>query len=256
MPTYELPPEPPEGHTLRFVLNLLAYLSAFRKKKNEADSLLFAPVGTSGYKSIDQISIDMKAMLGHTPVDIVEMYQLIRDALIHDMERWDRPLYDMLLEKRMRNTKNRDKQAWTTLLGLVAYPPKDIQEMRAQRTEPIHDAAFSKKTGYTTVLRGMGGDVLFLSGAEDAEKPAPHPLALGMIVPYKKIRGPLDDDHPLARMSSVEKPDTGPLDGMGKIIHISIPKIGAVSDRVITLLVDDKKGTTKTFLTIEDLLLD
>ncbi len=257
MPFNENPPRPPEGYNRQLSLALLSYLAFYQQSKKDSDVLLVAPIGAYGAKKGEQNSGGLKETTYLTKDDITILYSRLKSLLLNDLELPDADLRTLLEKKRMRDKKNHASQTWNMLISLVSFPPDDLFVALMRRSEIISDESFIKKFGYTTIVRGLNHEVLALSQTTRDYSPGQKkPLYLGMTVRYRKKLGPPKGKHPLAKSKHQLSPGTGPLEGEGKIIRISIPKIGPVPDQAVTLLVKDGKITTETFLAIDELILE
>lgn len=257
MPFNEQPPRPPENHTILFTLAVLAYLAAYQQNKKEADVLAIAPVDASGKKTPGtNINMDKKTIYP-TKEDVTVMYSCLKSILLRDeIESSDIDLPTRIRQKLLHEKRKQSIRGLDMLGELVSYPPKDLFTVFVKKAEKITDESFSKKFDYTTIVRGANDEVLTLTHEADESQKKKVSLYLGMTVRYRKKLGPPTGKHPLAGVKHVQSPGTGPLEGEGKIIRISIPKIGHVPDQAITLLVKDGKVTTETFLAIDELILE
>lgn len=256
MPFNERPPRPPENHTIHFTLACLAYLAAYQQSKKESDVLVIAPVGASGKKTPETNESAQKRAIYLTKEDITVMYSCLKSILLGELESSDIDLPTRIRQRRLHEKRKQSIRGLDILVKLVSYPPDDLFTVFVKRVDKINDEGFSKKFDYTAIVRGANDEVLTLIHEDDDSHIKKASLYLGMAVRYRKKLGPPTGKHPLVGKKQVNSPGTGPLEGEGKIVRISIPKIGPVPDQAITLLVKDGKVTTETFLAIDELILE
>lgn len=259
MPPNELPPRPPERYNLHLALGLLAYLAAYLRRKQDSDVLLNAPINLPSQKTQQKPSADHRMITRKLSIQTIgEMYVILEDALINNLGTSDNNLADLMEKKRIRVGKNASSSAWDLLLEFIRHPPQEvINNDITNRAEIIRDKSFAEKFGYSLVLRGTSDTGALLLASSPLDSAAQRPLIyLGQTVRYRKKLKPPTGDHPLSFAQRIQSPGTGPLEGEGRIIHISIPTKRVVPDQIITLLVKDGKGDTKTFLAIDELILE
>jgi|GEM_PF-3715495 len=257
MPYNEQPPRPPENHNLQFALGFLAYLAAYQQRKKEADVFVIAPISASGGGPQEKNSEIPKSAIYPTKGDIIAMYSCLKSILLSDLETSNMDITTILRQRRLYEKKKQSIEGLDMLIALVSHAPDDLFDIFIKKAESIKSESFSGRFGYTTVVRGLNDEVLTMTHEvidNSEEKKAS--LYLGMTVRYRKKLGPPKGNHPLAKGKHPLSPGTGPLEGEGKIVRISIPKIGPVPDQAVTLLVKDGKITTETFLAIDELILE
>jgi len=181
MRSSERPPKPPESPVNReLIIGLLAYLANHIKPKKSGDILLYTPVKI---KNSDPIG----ALIGLSPVDLSEVYALLKGLLNDNLE--EKTVFDILQEQQPALKKGGSySRAWLAVSLLAFLPPEDNVEQVKKRREPLHNRDFERIFGYNTVIRGLNDEVLALvyTSETDDKKLSRPSLLLGMPVRFEK----------------------------------------------------------------------